>query len=100
MSEERLAVIQRIDDFEKFVGSKFDDNKEQHTTIMNKQDKTNGRVRSLEMWRSMIIGGLIILNMIVVPIGIYILKEILSNEIITTSACANSEKQLAKNLNY
>lgn len=32
--------------------------------------KTNGRVTSLETWKNRVIGGLIVTNIIVVPIGI------------------------------
>lgn len=32
--------------------------------------KTNGRVTALETWKNRVIGGLIVTNIIVVPIGI------------------------------
>lgn len=43
-----------------------------HNEIKQKQDKTNGRVRSLEVWRGVITGGLIIISGVIIPIIIKI----------------------------
>ncbi len=43
-----------------------------HNEIKQKQDKTNGRVRSLEIWRGVITGGLIIISGVIIPIIIKI----------------------------
>jgi len=40
------------------------------TRVEGKVDKTNGRVCKLEDWKNRIIGGLIVTNIIVVPIAI------------------------------
>lgn len=40
--------------------------------IENKVDKTNGRVRSLEIWRGIITGGLIVISGVIIPIIIKI----------------------------
>lgn len=36
--------------------------------------KTNGRVRSLELWRNLIIGGLIVISAVLVPIFLDLIK--------------------------
>ena len=38
------------------------------TRIESKVDKINGRVRSLEIWRGVITGGLIVISGVLVPI--------------------------------
>lgn len=43
---------------------------ESQTAILAQCVKTNGRVNSLENWRSMIIGGLLLTNIIIVPTAI------------------------------
>lgn len=56
MSNETLAS--RLQDW-------IDQNSKEHKKIMEKQDATNGRVRKLEMWRSMLLGGLIVIGSLV-----------------------------------
>lgn len=36
--------------------------------VKDKQDKTNGRVKRLEIWRAYIVGALAVLNTIVYPV--------------------------------
>ena len=40
--------------------------------IEKKVDRTNGRVRALEIWRGVITGGLLVISGIVIPIVIKI----------------------------
>ena len=50
-----------------FLGEKIDDlkksNREEHGYIIERVDKTNGRVKKLELWRSMLIGGFIAISL-------------------------------------
>jgi len=56
------------------------ENKEQHKSITDKQDFTNGSVRRLQQWKSFMIGGMTVISMFLIPIIIYLVAN-LSNEI-------------------
>ena len=56
------------------------ENKEQHKSIIDKQDFTNGSVRRLQQWKSFMIGGMTVISMFLIPIIIYLVAN-LSNEI-------------------
>lgn len=43
-------------------------------TVIAKQDKTNGRVKSLELWKARFAGGLAVLCALLVPVVLYIVK--------------------------
>lgn len=43
--------------------------------ILTQVKKTNGRVRSLEIWRGFIIGGLAVITALVIPILIVAIKN-------------------------
>lgn len=43
--------------------------------VYDRQDHTNGRVRALEVWRGVILGGLAVITTLIVPIVIYILTK-------------------------
>ena len=63
-----IAVIEtKLDDLKK-------QNDKDHTVLIKQVTATNGRVRSLEIWKSFIIGGLTIISAIVIPMGLYILS--------------------------
>jgi hypothetical protein len=47
-------------------------NNADHSEIKCKQDRTNGKVRALEIWRGMIVGGLCIISGVIIPIIIRI----------------------------
>jgi len=42
------------------------------TRVENKVDRTNGRVSKLEEWKNRIVGGLIVTNLILLPVAITI----------------------------
>jgi len=43
-------------------------NKSDHAAIIERQDKTNGDVASLKVWRGVITGGLIVISGVIIPI--------------------------------
>ena len=49
--------------------------KEMSAEILANVRETNGRVKSLELWKSYIVGGLTVISIMVVPILIYIIKQ-------------------------
>ena len=65
MSEESL-ILQAIKDLKQ-------ENKEAHGKLEAHAEKTNGRVKSLEVWRGFIVGGLTIIG-IMIPVLIKVLK--------------------------
>jgi hypothetical protein len=49
--------------------------KQEFDKVKAKQDYTNGRIRSTELWINRLIGGLIILSMFIVPVVVEFLKR-------------------------
>ncbi len=60
--EQSLARIERKTD-DGFAG------------VYTRQDKTNGNVRTLQIWRAYITGGLTILSILVVPLFIWFITH-------------------------
>lgn len=50
----------------------FRENKEEHTQIIEQTTKTNGSVKDLQKWRYQITGGIIVLNIFLVPIVLFL----------------------------
>jgi len=57
-----------FDEFKKFT-------KEQFENVINRQDKTNGRVRALEKFRWFIAGGMAVITILVIPIVINVVSD-------------------------
>jgi len=55
----------------------FAENKEDHKSIIEQTTKTNGRVNKHDLWLNRIIGGLILTEIILVPLAIYIITKAL-----------------------
>ncbi len=43
--------------------------------ILKEVRHTNGRVRSLEVWRGFILGGLTIMSLVIIPIGYLLINH-------------------------
>jgi len=83
------VVVERIDNVKETIEDYRKENKEAHTTIIKKQDYTNGKVRSLQIWKATMAGGLIILSMV----AGYIISDYCSNK----KAITEGEKATAVN---
>jgi len=46
-----------------------------HEQMITQLRITNGRVKSLELWRSYLLGGLTIISILVVPVFLWVLKD-------------------------
>lgn len=60
----------------------IDNNKREHGAILDQVKRTNGtvcrnseKINALEKWRSMIIGGLVIVNIVLVPLIVALVLE-------------------------
>ena len=83
------VVVERLDNVKDTIEDYRHENKEAHETIMKKQDYTNGKVRSLQIWKATMAGGLIILSMV----AGYIISDYCSNK----KAITEGEKATAVN---
>lgn len=70
--------------------------KEDVTEIKTQVKATNGKVRSLEIWRSFILGGLAILGILVVPVLIWALTSLLGIGNIDTKVQSALQYELSK----
>ena len=71
MSETTLDVIkERLDNF-------IEVNERSHQTIIEQVTKTNGSVAGIQKWRYIITGGIIVSNIIIVPIVIAIIMKLM-----------------------
>jgi len=68
------------------------ENKEQHKSITDKQDFTNGSVRKLQQWKSFMVGGMTVISMFLIPIIIYLVVNINTEikELKNITICDNS----------
>jgi len=57
MSEQDNAIIKEIHGFKDLVEEKFKENTKEHVRVISQVEKTNGRVKSLELWRSFLFGA-------------------------------------------
>jgi hypothetical protein len=53
----------------------FRENKEDHNSIIEQTTKTNGRVNKHDLWLNRMIGGLILTEIILIPLAIYIITK-------------------------
>jgi len=70
------VVVERLDNVKDKIECNHQENKEEHEKIMKKQDYTNGKVRSLQIWKATMAGALIIISVI----SGYIISDYISNK--------------------
>jgi hypothetical protein len=70
--ENYKVLLEKFDNLKQAVDRNFSSNQEAHDEIKAYQQYTNGRVKSLEIWRSFILGGLSIITLLVLPMIVYI----------------------------
>lgn len=91
MSETTLEVlIERIENLQKTLGTTHQENKEDHQAIMTKQDYTNGKVRSLQIWKASIVGA--------IGVIVFVATYTISDYMATKREFISNEKQQALNM--
>ena len=55
------------------------ENNKAHGEIIEHQKFTNGRIRKLEAWKMMVVGGLIFVNVIAIPILLMVISKYISS---------------------
>lgn len=68
------VLVERMKGITTLINEKFEENEKSHNIILLQTTKTNGRVRSLEIWRSFIVGGLSILTFML-PFAFYFINK-------------------------
>lgn len=70
-------ILNSQDDLKKMVETNHGELRENLEEIKKQTQKTNGHVADLKQWQAFVKGGLSILTILVVPILIYIIKQLL-----------------------
>ena len=69
------VVVERLDNVKEKIECNHQENKEEHEKIMEKQDYTNGKVKSLQIWKATMAGALIVISII----SGYIINDYIAN---------------------
>jgi len=76
MSDSEVGVVLEKIDSLKNILSRFElSNNKDHDELKTHAKTTNGRVNKLEDWRNRIIGGIVVLNVLLVPVVIYVVID-------------------------
>lgn len=78
MSESEIGVIlERIKGLNDVLARFERNNQADHNELKEHAKTTNGRVNKLEDWRNRIVGGIVVLNILLVPVVIYVVIDFL-----------------------
>lgn len=65
---EQATIVERLDNL-------IETNRDEHEKIINQTTKTNGRLNEIEKWKERVTGGLIVINIFVIPVIMFLLYE-------------------------
>ena len=66
--ENNNAIITEIKAIRNLFEEKFKENTKEHERVISQVERTNGRVKSLELWRSFLIGAWTVVVILIVPV--------------------------------
>ena len=69
------VLCEKLEGVIHLINEKFNNNETEHGAILEQTKKTNGRVSTLESWKAMIIGALIMTNIIILPMLFMIINN-------------------------
>lgn len=68
-SQSHQAITSRLDSVIAAV-------KDEHGTVLTRQDKTNGEVAQLKLWQNRVIGGMGVVVLMMGAFGVYVLERL------------------------
>jgi hypothetical protein len=71
------VVLEKINGLTTLLEERFKNNDVHHDAILKQVVKTNGRVTTLESWKNMVIGGLVLTNIVLLPMFFILLSHYL-----------------------
>lgn len=77
MDYKLLAIDTKVETNHQEIMRELQSHNEVHRQILNQTKLTNGRVKSLEIWRSFLLGVSSILTILVLPLVFILLKQVL-----------------------
>ena len=70
-------VLTKLDGFRELVEEKFETGEKEHKTMNDNIAKQNGRIKKLEAFKYMFMGGMIMTNAILIPLAFMVLNNYL-----------------------
>jgi len=69
----------KFEGLEKFLDDKFANNDVMHADMISEAKKTNSRIKKLELWRSALLGGFVVITLFILPIVVNFISNFLNN---------------------
>jgi hypothetical protein len=68
-------LVERIDGLKTLIEERFSQQHEIVSGILQEAKQTNGRLRGVEVWKGRVVGGLMVSNIIIVPILLWLIYK-------------------------
>ena len=72
--EDKKIIDAKLCGLRELIEEKFERNEQDHEEIIKQTTKTNGSVRSLQIWRGYITGAIAVIMSIVIPLFVALAK--------------------------
>jgi len=73
--QEKMEILAKLEGLENLFNEKFETNGKDHQAILEQVKKNNSRTSKLECWQNRLIGGLIVSNIIILPVLFMVAKN-------------------------
>ena len=70
------VIVERIENVRSMMNEKFEENNHNHEKMLSQLLYTNGKVRSLVVWRAYITGGVAVLSFVVGVFGVLFVSKL------------------------